>query len=85
MLTRTKNTFHPYPSLLTLQQALIAAESGVPAQPAHIDLNEQRAQQLITRVRAGYKKAVPLIGWHDIPSPEGLLVHFHEMADTHAR
>jgi len=65
---------------------LIAAESGVPARPPCIDLNEQLARQLIARMQVGYKNAPPFIGGlQDIPGPRGVPVNLHEMTDTHAR
>jgi len=68
MLDVKKNTFHfdgaasatqrkhAHPSLLHLRMALIAAESESPSRPSHMDANEQRAMQLIEKVKAEYRK-----------------------------
>jgi len=40
--------------------ALIAAESGVPSQPVQrLTIDEQRAQTLIEKMKAGYDKPTP--------------------------
>lgn len=50
---------HSHPSLLPLRMALIAAESGSPAQPSQIDANEQRALRLIQKMKADQQKPAP--------------------------
>lgn len=47
---------HAHPSLLPLRMALIAAESGSPARPPRTDVNEQRALQLIQKMRTEHQK-----------------------------
>ena len=86
MLDTKKNTFHSHPSLLPLRMALIAAESESPARPPQIqvDANEQRALQLIEKVKAGYKRPLPFLKWTDIPSQYGFRNHVQEMTVTHA-
>jgi len=84
MLDVKKNPFHAHPSLLPLRMALTVAISDAPASPPHIDANEQRALQLIQKVKAGYQKPRPLFDWHDIPSQHGLHESLPEMAVTHA-
>ena len=55
-----KNSNRIHPSLLPLRMALIAAESGVPSQPAqYLTMDEQRAQTLIEKMKAGYDKPNP--------------------------
>ena len=56
MLDVKKNTLRSYPSLLQLRMALIAAESESPSRPSHMDANEQRAMQLIEKMKAEYRK-----------------------------
>ena len=52
-----KNSNRIHPSLLPLRMALIAAESGVPSQPVqYLTIDEQRAQTLIEKMKAGYDK-----------------------------
>jgi len=77
---------HAHPSLLPLRNALIAAESGSPARPprTQVDANEQRALQLIEKVKAEYKKPRPFFDWNDIPSHHGFRESLHEMEVTHA-
>ena len=84
MLDVKKTTFHSHPSLLPLRIALTVAASAAPASPPHIDANEQRALQLIQKVKAGYKKSGSLFNWNDIPSQYGCRESLREMAVTHA-
>lgn len=78
MLTGKTNTnrIHPNPSvklrasLLELQLALTIAESVTPAQPPRVDVNEQRAVQLIQGMRAGYRKPALFLNLQDIPTPD---------------
>lgn len=86
MLTGKTNTIHSHPNLLLLREALIAAESGVPACPPRtvVDSNEQRAARLIAQMRAEYKRENLFFGLHDIPSPYGAPVTFSVMASVHA-
>jgi len=80
---------HPNPSirlrasLLQLQEALTVAGSAVPARPPRVDVNEQRAIQLIARVQARYK-CMPFVGLQDIPSPHGARVNVHLATTVHA-
>jgi hypothetical protein len=71
-------------SLLQLQTALTAAESGVPACPPRLDANEQCALQLIARMQARYKRLAPFSEWSDVPNPQGARLNLPEMAGTHA-
>jgi hypothetical protein len=66
MLTRKRKTRLTHPSLLLLQRALTAAEGAVPARPLQVDVNEQRALQLIARMQAQYKKVQPFVGLGDV-------------------
>ncbi len=84
MLDEKKSALHTHPSLLPLRMALSMAVSGSPARPPRIDANEQRAMQLIEKVKAGYKKPLPFLNWNDIPSQHGYRESLHEMAVTHA-
>ena len=84
MLDVKKNTLHAHPSLLPLRMALTVAASEAPASPPHIDANEQRALQLIQKVKAGYKKPGTLFNWNDIPSQHGCRESLRAMAVTHA-
>ena len=85
MLDEKKNTLHSHPSLLPLRMALIAAASESPACPPRMDVNEQRAMQLIAKVKAEYKKQQFAMNWSDIPSQHGCRESLHEMAAvTHA-
>ena len=91
MLDEKKNTpfdqlrtpLHSHPSLLPLRMALIAAESGSPSRPPHMDVNEQRAAQLIAKVKAEYKKQQFILRREDIPSPHGIRMT-HQMVNSHA-
>jgi len=56
MLDTNKRTFRTHPSLLPLRMALIVAESGSPARPPRIDVNEQRALQLIQKMKTENQK-----------------------------
>jgi hypothetical protein len=74
MLDEKKNTLRAHPSLLPLRMALSAAAGESPACPLRMDVNEQRAMQLIAKVKAEYKKQQFVMNWNDIPSPHGLHV-----------
>jgi len=67
MLDENKKTFHvsSHPSLLPLRRALIAAESGSPARPPRMDVNEQLALQLIARMKTEYTKPLPFESWKE--------------------
>ena len=83
MLDVNKKALHSYPSLLPLQKALIAAESESPARPPHIDVNEQRALQLIQNVQAQYKKPHPFLNLAEVPSQPGFHTSLPEMTVMH--
>ena len=83
MLDEKKSTLHTHPSLLPLRMALLAAESGSPSRPLHMDVNEQRAAQLIAKVKAGYKKQQFILRREDIPSPHGIQMT-HLTVNSHA-
>ena len=57
-----KRSLRSHPSLLPLRAALIAAESGVPSSP---DINEQRAQILIAKMKTEYRKPLSFTSWKD--------------------
>jgi hypothetical protein len=59
--------------------ALIAAESESPSRPPQIDVNEQRAMQLIQKMKSEYKKPLSLLNWNDIPSQHGLHIRLQEL------
>ncbi|MEP7135698.1 MAG: hypothetical protein ABI904_12265 [Chloroflexota bacterium] len=90
MLDEKKSALHissplgTHPSLLPLRMALIAAESGSPSRPPRMDVNEQRALQLIEKVKAGYKKQQFVLRWEDVPSPYGFHVSHRTMVNSHA-
>jgi hypothetical protein len=84
MLDEKKNTLRTHPSLLPLRMALIAAVSESPACPPRMDVNEQRAMQLIEKVKAEYKKQQFVMNWSDIPSPRGLHVDLQVMVNSNA-
>ena len=67
MLDTGKRTSQTHPSLLPLRMALVAAESGSPARPPRIDTNEQRALQLIQKMKTEYQKPLPFTSWKDDP------------------
>jgi hypothetical protein len=48
-----------------------------------MDVNEQRAAQLIAKVKAGYKKQQFILRREDIPSPQGVQMT-HSMVNSHA-
>jgi hypothetical protein len=56
MLDANKRMNQTHPSLLPLRMALIAAERVSPARPPRIDANEQRAIQLIQKMRTEHQK-----------------------------
>ena len=58
---------HSHPSLLPLRMALTAAERVSPARPQRIDVNAQRAMQLIERMKTDYQKPLPFTSWKDDP------------------
>jgi hypothetical protein len=84
MLAEKKNTLRTHPSLLPLRMALSAAASEAPACPPHMDVNEQRAMQLIAKVQAEYKKQQFVMNWHDIPNPRGLHVDLQVTVNSNA-
>jgi hypothetical protein len=45
--------------------ALIAAESGSPARPPQVTADEQRAMDLIERMKTEYGKPLPFTSWKD--------------------
>jgi hypothetical protein len=73
-----------HPSLLPLRKALSVAENATPSRPHWLDANEQRALQLIARMQANYKKAVPFVGLRDISRLSTHHQQIHEMAGAHA-
>ena len=87
MLTGSKQTAHAsqHPSLLVLRAALSMAESAAPARPPRPDTNEQRALQLIARMQANYKKALPFSDVQEVPARYLYGAHAQEMAGGHAR
>lgn len=62
-----KNTLRAHPSLLQLRRALIAAESGSPARPPlpQVTDDEQRALELIERMKTEYSKPLSFTSWKD--------------------
>jgi len=60
MLDTKQKALHAHPSLLPLRMALIAAGNGVSSSP---DINEQRAQILIAKMKTEYKKPLPFTSW----------------------
>ena len=84
MVDEKKNTLRAHPSLLPLRMALSAAVSESPACPPRMDVNEQRAMQLIAKVKAEYKKQQSVMNWNDIPNPRGLHVDLQVMVNSNA-
>ena len=86
MLDEKKSTLQAHPSLLPLRTVLIAAERESPARPprTQADANEKLAMLLIEKMKAEYKKPLPVFNWSDIPSQHGYRENLHEMAITHA-
>ena len=64
MLDEKTKALRSHPSLLPLRVALTAAESGVPSSP---DINEGRAQMLISRMKTEYRKPLPFASRKDYP------------------
>jgi hypothetical protein len=91
MLTGTKQSLHlsapqgAHPSLLLLRKALNTAENGTPPRPPFIDANEQLAMQLIARMQADYKKAIPFLNGQEAASSYDACTHLQEVAGIHAR
>jgi len=65
MLDTNKKTHRTHPSLLPLRTALIAAEMESPARPPCVDSNEQKASQLIQKMKTEYRKPLPFTSWKD--------------------
>ena len=65
MLDINHKTHQAHPSLLPLRAALIAAERESPSRPQQVDPNEQRALELIARMRTEYRKPLPFSNWKD--------------------
>jgi hypothetical protein len=63
--------------------ALVVAEWETPARPPRVDFNEQKALQLIQKMKTEYRKPLPLISWMDNSSskPFGL----QDVIGTNAR
>jgi hypothetical protein len=73
-MLNTKNKTHrmlpphrTHPSLLPLREALTSAETETPSRPQRMDPNEQRALELIARMKTEYKKPLPFTSWKDDP------------------
>jgi hypothetical protein len=49
-----------------------------------VDINEQRALQLIARVQARYKRVMPFVNLQDIPSPQGAQVNVAVLSNVHS-
>ncbi|MBK9924890.1 MAG: hypothetical protein IPP66_06305 [Anaerolineales bacterium] len=60
-----KNTFRTHPSLLPLRMALLLAESESPARPPQSSADEQRAMDLIEKMKTEYSKPLPFTSWKD--------------------
>jgi hypothetical protein len=86
MLTGKTNTQPAlqHPSLLPLHRALSVAESATPSRPHWLDVNEQRALQLIARMQADYKKLQPFMDLRDAPQPSTPREQVPDMAGAHA-
>ncbi|HSG44298.1 MAG TPA: hypothetical protein VLA72_14205 [Anaerolineales bacterium] len=65
MLDTNHKTLHSHPSLLPLRAALIAAERESPASPPRVDPNEQRALQLISKMKKEFNKSSAFTSWKD--------------------
>ena len=86
MLDVNKRPLHAsrHPSLLPLRMALTVAASAAPASPPHMDANEQRALQLIQKVKASYKKQPFVLDFQDIPSPHDSGIKWRSSATVYA-
>jgi len=65
MLDTNLKTHRAHPSLLPLRAALIAAKKESPSRPQCIDPNEQRALELISRMKTEFGKPLPFSSWKD--------------------
>jgi len=65
MLDTNNKTHRIHPSLLPLRAALIAAKEESPSRPQQVDPNEQRALELISRMKTEYRKPFPFSNWKD--------------------
>ncbi len=54
-----------HPSLLPLREALTSAGTETPSCPQRVDPNEQRALELIARMKTEYRKPLPFTSWKD--------------------
>lgn len=84
MFDQRKNTLQSHPSLLPLRVALTLAESETPARPRRVDMNEQRALQLIARMQAKHKRVSPFVNM-DVPASYVFHKVLQDMAAVHAR
>ena len=89
MLTGNKNTLQTHPNLLPLRAALTAAERATPARPIRpvhlprVDVNEQRARQLIAQLQAQYKREKLFPHLRNIPNSRGLHVNLPVTTNIH--
>ena len=60
-----KKTLRNYPSLLPLRMALTVAERESPAHPPQVTRDENRALELIERMKVKYDKPLPFACWKD--------------------
>jgi len=65
MLDTSHKAHQAHPSLIPLRMALTAAKRESPSRPQHVDPNEQRALDLITRMKTEYRKPLPFSSWRD--------------------
>ena len=56
---------HTHPSLVQLRTALTTAEKESPSRPPYVDPNEQRALELISKVKTEFQKSTPFTGWKE--------------------
>jgi len=83
MFDKKKTTLQPHPSLLPLRVALALAESETPARPRRVDVNEQRAMQLIARMQSRHKKVSPFVNM-EVPASYVFHKVLQDMAVSHA-
>jgi hypothetical protein len=77
-----KNTFRTHPSLLPLRMALLLAESETPALPPRITADEQRATDLIEKMKTEYSKPLPFTSFvHRTPKSLTLSVSSAKSGD----
>jgi hypothetical protein len=83
MMDIRNKTPRNHPSLLPLRVALISAEKESPARPPQLTItDEQRALQLIGKMKTEYNKPLPFSCWKD--ESDLILFNLREVIGIHA-